>query len=176
MGRRAEPCAQDGQKHSHALLLRESKSPAGMPCWPLSHTVLGSALKIGTNHPKHPPTTPCTSRAVRGAMGAHPAGAQPPDPSPPSFTPTPNCISWGQMPDFGTSTCPGLPLRGQARPSSLPPLPAARTQRNYKPLQLYQPPGSVINDSKCPHLLKKKKKTGGRKKRTRRKAAPITGG
>lgn len=42
------------QSPVHALLLRESKSPAGMPCWPLSHTVLGSALKIGTNHPKHP--------------------------------------------------------------------------------------------------------------------------
>lgn len=66
--------------------------------------------------------------------------------------------------DFGTSTCPGLPLRGQARPSSLPPLPAARTQRNYKPLQLYQPPGSVINDSKCPHLKKNKKNRGAKKK------------
>lgn len=89
----------------HALLLRESKSPAGMPCWPLSHTVLGSVLKIVTNHPKHPPTTPCTSRAVRGAMGAHPAGAQPPNPSPPSFIPTPNCICWGQMPAaHGTET------------------------------------------------------------------------
>lgn len=58
------------QSPVHVLLLRESKSPAGMPCWPLSHTVLGSVLKIVTNHPKHPPTTPCTSRAVRSDGGA----------------------------------------------------------------------------------------------------------
>lgn len=180
--------------------------------------MLGSTLKIGTNHPKTTPppprhAPPRVSRAARGAVGVHPAGAQPvqglsPQPITPQLHSYPrlhllgldacrprhrnpfeprkfvfvflspscwNCVCRGRrrwpsnsaaapLPahlqgvtpkscqDFGTYTCPGMPLRGQAHTSSPLPLPAARTQCNYKPLKLYQPPGSVINDSKCPRL------------------------